>query len=618
TVLSGPVAGTIFSWSNNNIAIGLGASGTGNIPSFTATNSSGTAATAVVTVIPSFNGCSGTPTSYTITVNPTPTVNPLNNQNLCNGALSAAINFSGSVTGTVYSWTNSNTAIGLGASGTGNIGSFTAINTGTTPLTATITVTPSFSNGGLVCTGNPVIFTILVNPVPAVTPVNSQLYCSGATAPATPLTGPVSGTLYSWTNSNTGIGLGASGTGNIPGFTATNTGPGPIVAQIIITPTANGCAGIASGYTITVNPAPAVETVNSQVVCHNSPTAAINFNGPVTGTVFNWTNSAPSIGLAAGGSGNIASFVAVNTGSQAITATITATPSYTGSGLTCTGAPVSFTIVVNPLPAAAGTISGPVSVQQGQTGVAYTMPAIAGATGYSWTLPTGTTIVSGANTNSIIVDFSRTAISGIIHVVGTNPCGEGLVSPDLSITVAPFIPVNYEVQNLIIGNGQTVCYNASQTITVAGNGTLFLVLYGGSATFIAGEKIRFLPGTTVFSGGYLLGQITTTGQYCIPQNQPVIGVVKAEASEPVPAVVTPNPKVYPNPTTGLFTLDLSHVDLTSSTVFEIYRMTGEVVASETITSEAQHVFNLDRQPAGIYLLRAINLDKAWTIKIIKE
>ena len=98
----------------------------------------------------------------------------------------------------------------------------------------------------------------------------------------------------------------------------------------------------------------------------------------------------------------------------------------------------------------------------------------------------------------------------------------------------------------------------------------------------------------------------------------MIGVVKAEASEPVPAVVTPNPKVYPNPTTGLFTLDLSHVDLTSSTVVEIYRMTGEVVASETITSEAQHVFNLDRQPAGIYLLRAINLDKAWTIKIIKE
>ena len=45
--------------------------------------------------------------------------------------------------GCVYHWNNNNTAIGLAASGTGNIPSFTAINNGTTSITATITASPS-------------------------------------------------------------------------------------------------------------------------------------------------------------------------------------------------------------------------------------------------------------------------------------------------------------------------------------------------------------------------------------------------------------------------------------------------------------------------------------------
>jgi hypothetical protein len=43
---------------------------------------------------------------------------------------------------TTYNWTNDKPSIGLAASGTGNILPFYAVNTGTTPVTATITVTP--------------------------------------------------------------------------------------------------------------------------------------------------------------------------------------------------------------------------------------------------------------------------------------------------------------------------------------------------------------------------------------------------------------------------------------------------------------------------------------------
>jgi YVTN family beta-propeller protein len=72
-------------------------------------------------------------------VSPIPTVSPVPNQTLNNGAATTAINFTGS--GGI-NWVNNTPGIGLAASGSGNIPSFTAINTGTSPITATITVTP--------------------------------------------------------------------------------------------------------------------------------------------------------------------------------------------------------------------------------------------------------------------------------------------------------------------------------------------------------------------------------------------------------------------------------------------------------------------------------------------
>ena len=143
---SGSVGGATYNWTNSNPAIGLGASGNGNILSFTAANATSAPITATITVTPTAAGCTGTPTSFTITVNPTPTVNAVPNQTVCNGAPVTAVKFGGPIPGTSFAWTNSNPSIGLGASGNGNIAAFNGVNAGATPVTATITVTPT-ANG---------------------------------------------------------------------------------------------------------------------------------------------------------------------------------------------------------------------------------------------------------------------------------------------------------------------------------------------------------------------------------------------------------------------------------------------------------------------------------------
>jgi large repetitive protein len=319
---------------------------------------------ATITVTPSYTNagvtCVGTPITYTYTVNPTATVNAVNNQVVCNASPTTAVTFTSPTTGgtIVYNWTNNTTSIGLAANGIGNIASFTAINTGTAPVVATITVTPSYTNGGVTCVGTALTYTYTVNPTATVNTVTNQVLCNNSPSTAVNFTSPTTGgtIVYNWTNNTTSIGLAASGFGNIVSFNATNNTTAPVKATITVTPTfTNGgvsCTGTASTFTITVNPTPLVNSVASQVLCNNFPTTAVNFGSPTTGgtIVYNWLNSAASIGLAASGSGNIVSFTATNTTQVPVVATINIIASITNGGVTCTGPTQTFTITVNPTP----------------------------------------------------------------------------------------------------------------------------------------------------------------------------------------------------------------------------------------------------------------------------
>ena len=262
--------GTSYNWTNNNTNIGLAANGTGNISAFTATNVLSSPITGTITVTPVYsNGgvdCTGPTQSFTITVNPTPTVTDPTDQTVCNGTSTSAVTFAG--TGSSYTWTNSNTAIGLTANGIGNIPSFTATNNTANPIISTITVTPVYSNGGVDCTGSTQSFTITVNPTPTVIDPADQTVCNGTSTTLVNFTGTA--TSYSWTNSNAAIGIAANGTGNIPAFTATNSTANPITSTITVTPVySNGginCTGSTQSFTITVTPSITASAVNTDPI----------------------------------------------------------------------------------------------------------------------------------------------------------------------------------------------------------------------------------------------------------------------------------------------------------------------------------------------------------------
>jgi len=228
--------------------------------------------------------------------------------------------------------------------------------------------------------------------------------------------------------------------------------------------------------------------------------------------------------------------------------------------------------------------------------------------------------MSGNNTNSIVVDFAPNASSGNMSVYGTNACGNGTPSSNLSITVVPLVPVTRILNNIVVSSGQLLCYNASQTITVAGNNTTFQVLTGGSVTMIAGQNVDFLPTTTVQPGGYLHAYITTTATYCT--NPAVPGVITpGDVTEGTPGVDPINSefiKVYPNPTTGRFFLEVKTTDADPKLEVMIYSMMGEMICKEKFSGDLKKEYSLEDRPVGIYIVKVVGSGHSGIIKVIKQ
>lgn len=99
-----------------------------------------------------------------------------------------------------------------------------------------------------------------------------------------------------------------------------------LIAFIFIPCSTKSQSFIKTVNAITCNPIPDVNQPPNQELCNGTMTTTVNFSGSEPGTIFNWTNDNPSIGLAASGSGNIASFIATNASNAPVTATITITP----------------------------------------------------------------------------------------------------------------------------------------------------------------------------------------------------------------------------------------------------------------------------------------------------
>ena len=284
---------------------------------------------------------------------------------------------------TTYSWTNDNPSIGLAASGTGNLPAFTAVNNGTTPVTANITVTPSNASG---CTGAPQTFTITVNPSPIIAYSNSsynvertraitsiQPTVTGIAASSFAITPALpTGLTFSTTNGT------ISGTPTVNSTSRTYTVTGTA---------ASGCVGSTS-FTLqvfsAVTPSALSYTPGSQTV--RQGTAITNMVPTASGGAVASYSISPA--LPAGLSFNTTTGIISGTLTAQQTGTVTYTITATNSGGSTTA---TVTLVYNTAPtdvalsstsvaenAASGTTVATLSATDADAGDTYTYALVSG------------------------------------------------------------------------------------------------------------------------------------------------------------------------------------------------------------------------------------------------
>ncbi len=521
-------------------------------------------------------------TSSTVSVF-TPSIQ--NNATMCAG--SAQIFSVAPVTGaTSYNWSLPG---GWTGSSTTNTISIVPSSTGNLSVSAT------FSCG----TSAPSIKPINVGSTPTVAVVGNSLICGTGTRTLT-----ASGaSTYSWNTGATtsSIVITPLSTTNYTvvgtstaGCASTNT-----LSQVVSsTPTVsanNGtiCSGAtftivpsgASTYTIQGGSASVSPTANSSYTVIGTNTAGCVSANTATSNVT--VNAAPTISvnsgaICAGNSFTItpsgASTYTYSGGSAVVSPTATAAYTVTGTNTVgCNGSAVS-NVTVNMAPNV--SITGSNSICAGNSASL----TASGSTSYTWN--------TGATTSSIVVtptaNTTYTASS-----TGTNGC-TGMAMTSVTINALPSV-------SAVSSNTAFICVGSSATLTAAGANTY---VWNTTATTAV---IAVSPTTTT---SYTVTGTNAAGcsaNAVISQSVNTCTGLNSNFSN-----LTSNFIVYPNPSNGIF-----NVQLENAATIEVTDVLGRVILTDKVNA-GNYQLNLGNNVNGVYFVKATVDGKTKTVKIVKE
>jgi len=464
-------------------------------------------------------GCPAlTPMVFNVTVNALPVPTITGPTPICMGSTGNVYTTQAGMTG--YTWT-------VSAGGT-----FTGAGTNAITVTwntaGAKTISVSYTNANGCTAATPTVFNVTVNtlPVPTISGQSSMCINSGYYNYTTE-----SGmTNYAWIVSAGGVINYGSGTNQIQVSWIT---AGAQTVSVSYT-NGGGCIAIPTVFIVTVNPLPgqAGPITGTATLCGGTNGVAYSIAAVTGASSYVWT--LPAGATIASGMGT--NSITVNFAGNASSGNIIAyANNICGNGA---GSP-PFAVTVTALPVAAGNITGPASVCQGDAGMVYSVGLITNATGYAWTVPAGATIIGASNTNSIIVDFSLSAVSGNITVLGTNSCGNGTVSPNFAVTVNP-IPAAPVVTN----TGYTA-YSSAPT----GNQWYYSATLSGTGAPIIGATAQTYD-ATLTGEGYYWSIVTLNGCSSAESNRQFIRVTGIDSHS------SSSISVYPVPNDGRFTVSI--------------------------------------------------------------
>ncbi|KAA5549086.1 ice-binding family protein [Adhaeribacter rhizoryzae] len=322
---------------------------------------------------------------------------------------------------------------------------------------------------------------------------------------------------YTWTVPAGWTITGGQGTANITVTTGNNAGNITVTA-------ANGC-GTSTAANLAVSPITNTAPGNISGVtapCATSTGNTYHVEAVAGATSYTWT--VPNGWTITNGQGttNIMVTAGNNPGSVTVTAFNDCGPSATKS----------LTVSPTNKPEAPGDITGTTSQPcVSQNSLTYSIAAVAGATSYNWSVPSGWSITGGQGTTSITVTAGANA--GDISVAAVNSCGVGIAA-NLAVTPSTTVPTE---PISIIGKENPCVSETNVTYSVnpvtGATGYTWTVPTGWS--IIGGQGTASITVTT----GSIPGEIAVTAiNNCGSSTAKALSVVASTAPSPAPGTIT--------------------------------------------------------------------------------
>lgn len=444
------VPGTQFNWTVAQTGVSGGTNGSGSTIAETLTSTGSTQGTAVYTVTPSANGCTGVPLTVTITVDPIPVLSASpSNPTICAGS-ALPINLSSTVAGTTFSWTVVETGVTGGSNSSGSVINDSLVATGGGSGTAVYTISGTASG----CPAASITNTVTVNPDPGSTAIatpDTSTICSGTTTSIS-LTSSVPGTIFTWTATASGVNGANSGTGATISDLLTTAGIVSGTVNYQVASTANGCTGNPITVMVTVNPTPVATATPTSITFCSGDTTSIALTSTIPGTSFSWTVFQNGVTGGIFGTDSMIVQSLTTTGSTSGTAVYTIIPSFNF----CAGGAVNVNVTVNILDDASFVYSSATYCTAGTNPI----PTITGAPGGTFTaIPAGLFI--NATTGEITLASSAVGTYTLTYTTNGNCANSSSITMTIDNS-SPFADFTY--------GGGTYCQNGVNPLPVYGSG----------------------------------------------------------------------------------------------------------------------------------------------------
>jgi PKD repeat protein len=403
-------------------------------------------------------------------------------------------------------------------------------------------------------------------------PTSLPAICEGGTINLS--TTNLAGATYNWTGPN--------------GFTSTVRNPTITSAAAnsagtySVTITVSGCTSPASSVAVTVNAAPSapLATASATSLCGNDTLRLMATNVPEA--AYYWTG--PN------------SFVSneQNPKLTGLTSAMAGAYSVRAISRGCTSAVGSVTI--NSITAAPSNItlqSGTTNICAGAN-IAMSATSVANAV-YTWTGPNNFT----STVRNPTITGATTAASGTYTVVASlGACSSNVASVTINVKPAP----NKPTISISASNDTLICDTIASVYQWFSNTTAI-----GGAT-----QRRFKP---LVNGNYSVR--IGNGQNCFNTSVAYAFVISSVGSEFLNQAVS----VYPNPSKGVFKLNIEHEGSASEVKVTVFDVLGKAVYSSSDRKSDvvyQQEIDLQNMPNGMYFVQIQEGDMMVTKRVLKS